>query len=100
MTLNQIHSINPNCPNIPITVQVDLDDKPLTMEVDTGAAVALISQETYTTQLEDKPIQTTSMQLQTYSGEGITVLGEIQVNVPTAGVTPCNCKRYRTEFIW
>ena len=65
----------------PYPVELKLDDKPLTMEVDTGASVSLVSRETFK-QLQLKMVlKPTSVCLNTYSGEPLPVLGEVDVVV-------------------
>ena len=54
------------------------------MEVDTGASLSLISEKTYLSVWIDNdrpPLQPTNTCLQTYTGERISVLGSIQVEV-------------------
>ena len=54
------------------------------MEVDTGASLSLISEKTYLSVWIDNdrpPLQPTNTYLQTYTGERISVLGCIQVEV-------------------
>ena len=52
------------------------------MELDTGAAVSLISKYTYRRLCSNKPLQeTTTPRLCTHSGEQLTVLGQLDVEV-------------------
>ena len=51
------------------------------MELDTGAAVSLISQETWQSRLHKIPLKETDVRLKTYTGESIKVLGEAMVTV-------------------
>ena len=53
----------------------------LTFEVDTGAAVTLISEETYRQNFPGKPLQKSSLQLRTYTNNPVQVLGKITVDV-------------------
>lgn len=65
----------------PITVQVVLNDNyPLQMEVDTGAAVSVISEDTFNTIFKDNP-QPTNITLHSYLGEEIPVIGTVAVKV-------------------
>ena len=50
------------------------------MEVDTGAALSIISGENKMRHFPDLPLQSSTL-LQTYTGESMKVLGEIQVKV-------------------
>ena len=54
------------------------------MEIDTGAAVSLISETMYRKtwkECEAPPLQSTKTKLKTYTGEEVPVLGTIQVEV-------------------
>ena len=56
------------------------------MEIDTGAAVSIISDRTRTSPyLEKLPLQPTQVTLRTYTGESIPVLGELLVIVTCQG---------------
>ena len=50
-------------------------------EIDTGAAVTLISEETYNKHYQDKPLQKSSLKLKTYTGEPLQVVGQVTVTV-------------------
>ena len=50
-------------------------------EIDTGASVTLISEETYNEHYQDKPLQKSSLKLKTYTGEPLQVLGQAAVTV-------------------
>ena len=65
----------------PFTVQVKLNDKPLCMELDTGATVSLISDTTFRELFPSATLQPTTTQLHSYSGETITVMGQMEVKV-------------------
>lgn len=72
--------------NEPIMVTVDVNDAPVTMEVDSGAAVSIIDEPTYekffkTVQLRDTPIR-----LNSYTGK-INILGQCDVVVKYKGQT-------------
>ena len=57
------------------------------MEIDTGAAVSIISDRTHTSlpYLEKLPLQPTQVTLRFYTGESIPVLGELLVNATCQG---------------
>lgn len=62
----------------PITVEVALNNVPVTMEVDTGASVSVISHPTYLKiqeQVQVAPLQPSSVKLKSYTGDAIPVLG-------------------------
>ena len=67
----------------PLQTTVKLEGHPFVMEVDTGAAVSLINENVYKSSpvLRRLPLQSSSTQLRTYTGEGITVKGELSVAV-------------------
>jgi len=62
----------------PITVKLEVQGKPLVMEVNTGAAVSIISEKPYDTLLLRVPA---SVGLRTYKGESIAIHGEISVDI-------------------
>ena len=51
------------------------------MEVDTGSAVSIISETVYKKLFQHLPLKPTHFYLKTYSGERLTLLGEIHVRV-------------------
>ena len=68
----------------PFKVNMNVNGCDLIMEVDTGASISLISENTYKTvwNVEKKPpIKPTNVQLQTYTGERIAICGAIEVTV-------------------
>ena len=65
----------------PLEVDLTIEGKPLRMEVDTGAAVSLVSEKTYKSILPESTLQNSRAQLRTYSGEQIPVLGQVEVEV-------------------
>ena len=65
----------------PIKVEVLLDRKPVSMELDTGAPVSLISKKMLEDLLPEYTLQPCSLPMQTYLGEPITVAGQVQVEV-------------------
>ncbi|KAJ8021906.1 hypothetical protein HOLleu_39239 [Holothuria leucospilota] len=65
----------------PFNVTVTIDGKPLEMEVDTGASMTIIPEEVYQKQFGHVPLQSTSLQFKTYSGEKLDVMGEGSVTV-------------------
>lgn len=68
----------------PVTLPVLLNDSPLEMEVDTGAAASVISEKTYGAlwPKQRRPqLQDTSILLRTYTGEQLRVKGQVSVAV-------------------
>ena len=65
----------------PYRVQLEVGGKPLTMEVDTGAAVSLAPESAVTSLLSTHQLLPSSVILKTYTGEQIPVKGALKVNV-------------------
>ena len=68
----------------PIVVSITVQGKPMAMEVDTGAALSVVSESTYlSTWSKDErpPLKPSQALLRTYSGENLVVCGEITVSV-------------------
>ena len=65
----------------PLVAPVQLNKVKLIMEVDTGAALSLISEETYSSKFNSFQLHSTDIQLRTYNGELLPVLGSLEVNV-------------------
>ncbi|XP_021340098.1 uncharacterized protein K02A2.6-like [Mizuhopecten yessoensis] len=62
-------------------VHMELDGNCVKMELDTGAAVSIVSEELYKNCLTNLPLQPTSVQLKTYSGDKVELLGKVDVPV-------------------
>jgi len=65
----------------PFTVELIIEGNPLVFKVDTGAAVTLISEQTYKEHCHNKPLQASSLQLKTYTEEQLQVLGQMTVDM-------------------
>ena len=65
----------------PIRVSLAVDGCPLDMEVDTGAAVSITSQTTFDELWPNRSLAPSTVRLQSYSGEPISVVGSIEVAV-------------------
>ena len=65
----------------PLVVTVDIEGRPLGMEVDTGAAVSVISKSDLHQLIGEFPIKPTGVVLSTYTNERITPMGICTVNV-------------------
>lgn len=65
----------------PIVVTVGVEDQLLPMEVDTGAAVSLISSTTKARLFPEHPLCETSTRLSTYTGDQMAVAGRMDVKV-------------------
>ena len=62
-------------------VQLLLAGKPVSMEVDTGSAVSIVSKVEYKKWFKHLKLQPTQFHLKTYSGESLPLLGQIRVAV-------------------
>ena len=71
-------------------IELLLEGRQVTMEVDTGSAVSIISETEYNNLFKHLQLKPTNIQLKTYSGEQLLLLGEIQVSVKyrTSTTTP------------
>ena len=70
--------------SLPFIVEITVNHSQLSMEVDTGAALSIISKATYERlwmPSEAPPLQETQARLKSYNGVDIAVEGEIYVNV-------------------
>ena len=65
----------------PYVAVLKVNGKPLKMEVDTGAAVTLISQATWKSMFPSTVLQKSTLNLHTYTAEPISVLGQLNVKV-------------------
>jgi hypothetical protein len=67
----------------PITLSVELNDLPVQMEIDTGAALSVINKATYQflQQQAPTPLQKSNVCLKTYTGEEVEILGAICLRV-------------------
>ena len=65
----------------PICVELLLDGQQVTMELDTGAAVSIMSEEQCRRLFPKARLQATEMVLRTYTSERMEVAGELLVNV-------------------
>ena len=65
----------------PLMVTITVDKRPVLMEVDTGAALSLVSEATFKELWPDRSPESTRVRLCSYSGEAIPVLGSIDVNI-------------------
>ena len=64
-----------------MTVGLEIQGKPVVMEVDIGTTVSVISETTYKDLFSNLTLKKVPMGLKTYAGERIPVLGEAVVKV-------------------
>ena len=58
-----LHNINSPATTKPLMVDVIINDQPVSMELDTGSAVTLVSEHTYKSKWPETPLQISSMKL-------------------------------------
>lgn len=71
----------------PFVVSISIQGVALTMEIDTGAAVTLISEKTRRTKFSGLPLLPCMIKLRTYTSERIKVCGELKVQVQYGKLT-------------
>ena len=62
-------------------MEVVIDNKPVSMEIDTGVGPSLVSEATFKALWPDRALSGSTVRLRTYSGEPITVLGTMNADV-------------------
>ena len=82
----EVHNVRKQSNEI-IWVDLDVDGKPLKMELDTGSAVSIISFDLYQQKFNRLPLHKTGLSLKTYTGENIMPVGVLKV--------PVNCQNQR-----
>ena len=65
----------------PIMISVEINGKEIHMELDTGAAVLLVSEDTFNQHWPELDLQDSNARLKTYSGECLEILGSVDVRV-------------------
>jgi len=82
-------TVEGNSPN-PIIMQVDINQVPVEMEVDTGASLSLINKATYDricSRSHTQALQKTDVHLKTYTGEALCILGTAKIQVKYGEIT-------------
>ena len=64
---------------------VEINGTPVTMELDTGAAVSLVSEATWSEQLHRPKLEPCTLNLQSYPDRNLEVLGSCSVQVQVNG---------------
>ena len=77
----QLYTIGAKSATCPITVDVQINGKQLPMEVDTGAALSIISERTWKKNFPGITLKKADVVLKTYTNERMTVMGELLVQV-------------------
>ena len=70
-----VHQMGKPSATHPITLEMSVDDKTLHMELDTGAAVSIISKKMHRKLFGDIPLQRSPIALKTYTGEPMAMRG-------------------------
>ena len=71
----------------PYKATLELEGQPITMEVDTGAAVSIISQKIHASLFPRAPLHVPKVKLRTYTSDPIHVVGQRTVEVKYQGYT-------------
>ena len=78
--LLEIHTVGAGTDK-PYKVMLDINGKPVVMEIDTGAAVSIISHHSQQKLFPKAKLIKPQVQLRTYTSEPIAVIGQIRVEV-------------------
>ena len=85
----------------PIPVTVIANGQPLEIELDTGAAVSLISEDTYKAKFKDSvALKSSDITLHSYSGHFLTVMGTADLERPEVHPSISRGCRARPQFTW
>ena len=79
-----VHLVGKTSPTAPLVATMTINRKPVRLEVDTGASVSLVSENTFRRLWKRKEapgLKQPRIRLRTYSGKQLTVLGEAYVQV-------------------
>ena len=80
-----VNSVGVKTTVAPYIAELELNGQLVTMEIDTGAAVSLISQKTRADLFPNVPLTTPSLRLSTYTAEPIKIVGQMSVAVKYNG---------------
>ena len=69
------------------------------MELDTGATVSLVAAKTFHWLFPGTKLQPATIQLHSYSGESISVKGQVEVEVKYGEQTPGGCEQGRPQLV-
>ena len=105
LPLMHIHTIQPKVHKKgALLVDINLDGKPLSMEVDTGASVSLISEATWRKLSPNRRLKPSSVRLRTYTGQEIQDIGAGGYPSGASGTksptAPCGGQGKRTLTFW
>ena len=71
----------------PYSIDFEINNWSVSMELDTGASLSIISEEVFKSLSPVPPLEPTSVKLKTYSGESLEILGKVHVIVSYEGNT-------------
>ena len=80
----QLYTIGAKSATCLITVDVQINGKQLPMVVDTGAALSIISEQTWKKNFPGITLKKADVVLKTYTNERMTMMGELLVQVATS----------------
>ena len=82
-------------------LEVVVNNQPVSMELDTGSAVTLVSVHTFKSKWPDTPLQVSNVKLRTCSNESSQVLGgQNSVQQTDSSASSDSCGRQWPKFIW
>ena len=95
------HSITPSVPQS-YKMPVEINGSHLIMELDTGAAVSIVSETTWSEHLHSPKLEPSSLQLQRYPDRKLQVLGccIVGTKIQNSAITVDSCGRARISFVW
>ena len=76
----EVHNVNKSSNDV-IWVNVNVENQPLSMELDTGSAVSILPYDIFLAKFRDKKLEKTSTVLRTYTDEQIAPVGCLTVQV-------------------
>ena len=79
-----VHSVSESVPES-FKISVEVNGIPITMELDTGAAVSLVSEATWSEQLHRPKLEPCTLKLQSYPDRSLEILGSCSVQVHVNG---------------
>ena len=83
--ISTVYTVKTACTIDPYKVTLDMNGKPLCMEIDTGTAVSLISERTKKALFPRVKLYKPKLKLHTYTAQPISVVGEMLVTVKHPG---------------
>lgn len=77
----QLFTVTSKAATRPITMELDINCKPVNVELDTGAAVSLISEQTWKALFPETKLEKSNVLLKTYTDEQKKMNGELPMEV-------------------